>query len=368
MTREEYKKQQQDKKDEKNKIIADKFIKAIEEERAPWMKTWKPNAYPYNFNPATNKKMNDATNHYKGINELILTVEREILLNSEDPRWMTFVQVQEMNKSIKDEKDFLFIKKGEHATFIKKVGFTYFDEDGKIIRNMDEPNHKPVAKKKPFSQYHAVFNACQIGKKKYDENGNEEKDENGNTIYIEGLPKLDNPNKQIDFKPNEKIESLLSKLDIKIKNNSYDEAYESGKIIKTVPKENFESENEYYSTILHELTHWTGMEKNLNRETWKNYSKDIETRAKEELVAEIGSYMLSKELEICFEPSENTKNYVKNWCQAIENKPEAIFEAVQAAEQAKDFIFEKAYGNNNTNQNENNDIEVEVISRGKGRK
>lgn len=121
-------------------------------------------------------------------------------------------------------------------------------------------------------------------------------------------------------------------------------------------KENFLSEPDYYSTILHELSHWTGGEKRLNRESVKNYK---EQRPLEELNAEIGSYLLCKDLKIDFNP-QNTISYVKSWASEIKDKPETILTACKNAEKIKNYL--KEFQNTNTHKQENNN------TKGKGRK
>jgi DNA primase traC len=114
----------------------------------------------------------------------------------------------------------------------------------------------------------------------------------------------------------------------------------------------------YYGTALHELTHWTGAESRLNRDL-KNYSVSETARAREELIAEIGSYALCKDLKLDFNP-QNSAAYVQSWCEILRDKPDEIMKATHAALTAKEYIqgsehrMEKVQSIRNNVQGENN--------------
>ncbi len=60
--------------------------------------------------------------------------------------------------------------------------------------------------------------------------------------------------------------------------------------------ENFKTMGDYYSTALHEHTHWTGHESRLNRPIVNRFGS--EEYAEEELVAELGSAFLCSHLGV----------------------------------------------------------------------
>jgi antirestriction protein ArdC len=103
------------------------------------------------------------------------------------------------------------------------------------------------------------------------------------------------------------------------------------------PVEVFHSTEWYYSTLLHELTHWTGVPKRLDRD--KKYHTD-QGRAFEELIAEIGSVMLGMQLGIQPCPREDNAAYVKSWIKHLTTRPQAIFEAASAAGKAQAYLNE----------------------------
>ena len=90
----------------------------------------------------------------------------------------------------------------------------------------------------------------------------------------------------------------------------------------------------YYSTLLHELTHWTGNRHRLDRlelKSRKGY-------AFEELVAELGAAMLCQSLEITPEPRPDHAAYLASWLEALKNDDRAIFKAAAEAQKACDYL------------------------------
>lgn len=74
----------------------------------------------------------------------------------------------------------------------------------------------------------------------------------------------------------------------------------------------------YYSTLLHELTHWTGAPHRLDRDKAKT-SSERDKYAFEELVAELGAAFLCAELGVTQTPRDDHALYIKSWLQALRN-------------------------------------------------
>lgn len=93
----------------------------------------------------------------------------------------------------------------------------------------------------------------------------------------------------------------------------------------------------YYSTLFHELTHWTGAKKRLDREgitgnrTQSNY-------AFEELIAELGAAFLCAKFGIQQSGREDHALYIQNWLTALKNDKKFVFKAAAAASAAVEFI------------------------------
>ena len=93
----------------------------------------------------------------------------------------------------------------------------------------------------------------------------------------------------------------------------------------------------YYATLFHELTHWTGHKKRLDRKFCVGFAK--ETIAMEELVAELGAAFLCCELAVTNVPRLDHAAYVQNWLEVLKNDKRAIFTAAGSASKAKNFLM-----------------------------
>ena len=114
----------------------------------------------------------------------------------------------------------------------------------------------------------------------------------------------------------------------------------SGDYVKMPKKEQFDSINDYYRTLFHELTHSTGHNKRLDRGIHLMLEK--EDYAKEELVAEFGAVFLSAWAGIMWYTNKNHAAYLKSWNSAIkeaENDNKFLMKAAAAAQKATDYIL-----------------------------
>lgn len=92
----------------------------------------------------------------------------------------------------------------------------------------------------------------------------------------------------------------------------------------------------FYSTALHELTHWSGAPHRLNRTKGKRFGD--KEYAFEELVAELGAAMLCASLSIVNDPRLDHAQYIDNWLHALASDPKYIFQAASQAQKAADFL------------------------------
>ena len=110
--------------------------------------------------------------------------------------------------------------------------------------------------------------------------------------------------------------------------------------VKMPKKEQFDSINDYYRILFHELTHSTGHDKRLDRGIHLMLEK--EDYAKEELVAEFGAVFLSAWAGIMWYNNKNHAAYLKGWNSAIkeaENDNKFLMKAASLAQQATDHIL-----------------------------
>lgn len=98
----------------------------------------------------------------------------------------------------------------------------------------------------------------------------------------------------------------------------------------------------YYSVLLHELTHWTGAESRLNRTKGKMFGSP--EYAFEELIAELGSAYACNYLNLNSSPRDDHAHYLKNWLQAIKDNPKALMQASSLASKSLNFLINKQPG------------------------
>ena len=92
----------------------------------------------------------------------------------------------------------------------------------------------------------------------------------------------------------------------------------------------------YYSTLLHELTHWTSAPHRLNRVLGKRFGD--EKYSMEELVAELGAAFLCADLHIAHEPRPDHAAYINSWLRVLKNDGKAIFTAASQAQKAAEYL------------------------------
>lgn len=98
----------------------------------------------------------------------------------------------------------------------------------------------------------------------------------------------------------------------------------------------FTNAQDYYSVLLHEMTHSTGNAKRLNRDLANSFgSKEY---AKEELIAELGAAMLCGNLNITNTPRPDHAQYIASWLKVLENDKRFIIQAAGKAQKACDYI------------------------------
>ncbi len=98
--------------------------------------------------------------------------------------------------------------------------------------------------------------------------------------------------------------------------------------------EQFDATASYYSTLLHELTHWTGHKSRLER----NMSQTKEEYAFEELIAEIGATFLCADFGIQTSIRDDHAGYIAAWLKILKNDNRAIFKAATHAQKAVSYL------------------------------
>lgn len=123
-----------------------------------------------------------------------------------------------------------------------------------------------------------------------------------------------------------------------ITQNDGDRAYYSPSEDRIVmpKKENFPDQREFYGTLSHEMVHSTGTKERLDRDMSGIFGN--ESYAREELVAELGSAILSSITGLESSIREDNLQYLKSWIEAIGNDPGIITGAISEAAAAAELI------------------------------
>lgn len=311
-------------------VVAERIIEALRNGTAPWINPWAPGrpgaATP--FNPTTG-------NPYKGMNSLVLS-----MAGFSDTRWMTFKQALLADACV---------RKGEKGTQIQYWSFESStvkkDEDGKVVKDREGKSVKETKRfGRPRCFTATVFNAEQI----------------------DGLGPLVLPDFQHEqWSPIERVEDIVKQSGAKVQHEEGDRAfYTPGRDRITMPiMQQFPDPEAYYATLLHELGHWTGHSSRLNRDLTGSFGS--ESYAKEELRAEIASFMLGDQLGIGHDPGQHAA-YVQSWIKILENDHLEIFRAASDAEKIKQHImaFDKSLNKyQELDTDHENDVQHDAVSR-----
>lgn len=108
--------------------------------------------------------------------------------------------------------------------------------------------------------------------------------------------------------------------------------HDHGDFICVPPKVRYNPLGAYYSTVFHELSHWSEV-----RTGWDHAKQGY---AMGELVAEMASSFLATELGVPqAESLENHAAYVQSWLKAMQSDPAYIFKASTQASKACDYLL-----------------------------
>ncbi len=104
----------------------------------------------------------------------------------------------------------------------------------------------------------------------------------------------------------------------------------------------FEHQEEYYSTLFHELTHATGHSSRLDRKTLTDYDGfGGDNYSREELVAEMGAAFLCGVAGTETQTLDNSGAYIASWLRALKEDKRLVVTAAAQAQKAADYIQAK---------------------------
>ena len=264
--------------------VTQKMVAALENGVVPWIKPWDATS-----SLPTNIK---TKRPYRGVNIALLWLSAMDRGFSTD-RWLTFKQAKEVGG---------IVKGGEKGT---RVVLWKPPTQSRNENDVDVPEKRVF----PLVRSFTVFNEAQI----------------------DGLPKA--KVKPVIWEPEELAEQFLSLADVQY---GGDRAFFSPDkdIIQLPAKNSFSDTAGFYSTSLHEITHWTGHSDRLDRLEKTPYGSP--EYAREELVAEMGAAFLCAETKI---PGNlQHPEYLSHWLKILKKDSRAIFQAASKAQQAVDLL------------------------------
>jgi antirestriction protein ArdC len=290
-------------------VVTERFIKYIEEHGVmPWRKPWMvvhPDITPTNYS---------TKEPYHGVNVFLL-----MMSGYESPYWLTYKQAEAMGGQVREkEKGTPVIKfQPPDKNKIKAI-----EEDDSLS---DE--EKAERKRKLFGFYRVswAFNEAQI-----------------DGIEFPEPEKVDTP--ILEFTPYEQAERTLDSMP-----NPPHIGYGPARAyynrmsdsINLPPKELFETVEDYYSTLFHELAHSTGHKSRLNRfADQKIVAFGSRDYSFEELVAELSSSFVMNELGIETKDTElNSASYLAGWVRTMKSDQKMLLKAMNKAIPATEYIF-----------------------------
>lgn len=276
--------------------VTQKILAMLSEGKVPWRQPWTSNG------PQRNLLSKRA---YRGINQLLLGCA-----GFASPYWLTTNHLDTLGGRVEDdEKSSLVVclkwKRRLQRVWIDKAG-----------------NERERATWIPYCWAHTVFNTDQcVGIDAY-------------------LPKI----KKRKFTPIECCEKIVAAMPKPPEiQTGIDKAYYQALFdqVNMPNSDLFKSNEEYYSTLFHELVHSTGHISRLDRHKGlkSGFQFDLHDYSTEELVAELGCAMLCTQARIDASTLANSSAYIQGWLERLGNDNMMVIYASARAQKAADYIL-----------------------------
>lgn len=295
-------------------------IASLEAGVPPWVCPWSKSS------PADGSQLpvNATTGRfYRGINVLLLNA-RLWESGFQSHRWLTFNQAQAVGARV---------RKGSTGTTV--VFFKMWEADGAGagagIGSSGGTSVPAIEDRKviPLLRSFTVFNADQV---------------DGLPASMAPVPDAGVPG--VAWDPIASAEGLVAATGADVQHGGSRAFYRpASDHIQMPARSAFASGEAYYSTLLHELTHWTGHASRCDRTLQGR--QHIEAYAFEELVAEMGSAFLCGHCGLLpaaggEAPGLQHAAYIGDWLQALRNDRRLVFTASSMAQKAADFVLASA--------------------------
>lgn len=271
---------------------------------APWNKPWCAAKRKGQMSYGSGKS-------YSPLNQFLLTYQLLMLgytVGAED-EYSTFNQLKKEGVNVKGYKT---------CCIWKPMISTWFDEN-----DLDEDGNPKMHSRTRFG-YERVFNRQQLGlEKKYPATNN--------IVYSH----------EMDEKIMDVVHAYCDKYGVKLTiSEDANGAYQLHEQVVVPHIGRFESANEFYSTLFHELTHSTARIKGNERKCHAEYALNRDARAQEEIVAELGAASLCAYFGMTATADANSAAYLDGWSKGIDgDKANAFIKAISYASKAIEYIL-----------------------------
>jgi len=277
--------------------VTDQVLAELARGTAPWRKPWLAEfGLPRNL---------DSRKPYRGVNVLVLMSSA---LSAGYPAnwWLTFNQAKERGGHV---------NKGEHGypvVFYQRTPVEPAEESLELGPASRKDTHW-----RPILKVYTVFNVAQCS---------------GVEAPVDG-PRL-------TWQPIEAAERIVEAVGLPIHYQGVEAYYRPATDSITMPpRAYFPTVMGFYETLLHELVHATGHESRLARTFG---GQGTEAYAWEELIAEMGSAMLSVLVGVPAPDFPNMAAYLAGWRSRMNRDSQAICEAAAAAQKAVEWLLQAA--------------------------
>ena len=276
-------------------IVTDRIIELLERGTIPWRKNWSAGSgMPRNM---VSKK------EYRGVNIFILSSS-----NYSSPYWLTYKQATDLGGHV---------KKGEKSTPV--IFWKMLD------KHDQEDDAKTTGRIPMLRQYH-LFSAEQC----------------------ENVPIPPDPEETVNpFTPIERAEQIIKgyKNPPSIHYGGNRAFYRPSEDRVQMPHEHtFNTSEDFYAVLAHELSHSTGAKHRLARkEVMERNEFGSEDYSSEEICAELSASMLCAVAGISNETIEMSASYIKGWLSVLRQDKKAIIIASARAQASADHILGKTF-------------------------
>ena len=271
-------------------IVTARILEQLEQGVVPWRKPWRAEL-PCNL--VSGKP-------YRGVNVFLLASQ-----GYGSCYWLTYQQTAKLGGHV---------KRGEHSTL---VTFWHIGDERTRIRD-----DGTIGKTRPFLlRYYSVFNL--------------EQTEGIDIPRVSSRPAVN---------PVEQCEAIVEGMPNAPRQEQSDRAWyrPANDTVGMPARALFDSPEEYYSTLFHELTHSTGHTSRVGREGIEQLNTfGSESYSREELIAEMGAAMLCGISGIETKTLENSAAYLQSWITRLRGDSRLVVSAASAAQKAADYILGK---------------------------